>query len=140
MTAKVICLAFAAHGHVGPEKTSVVRGRRHSLRGGTTIEVSKSALEARRAATALPSARKINVCLRECRKRAFSVSHRGIVRRSRTTERHTTPPQTEAQSCRPPAGAAAEDVARAQVSQETSVHVPSALTREMFHPDRRPRE
>jgi hypothetical protein len=66
VTAKVIRLAFAAHGHVGPEKTSVVRGRRQSLRGGTTIEVSKSAQEARRAATALPEARFFRVPSRDC--------------------------------------------------------------------------
>ena len=38
---------------------------------GAICEEGKNALEARRAATPLQLARKVNVCLRECRKRVF---------------------------------------------------------------------
>jgi hypothetical protein len=54
----------------------------NALRVDAISEVSKSPLEARRVATALPLARKVNVCHRECRKRAFSASIERACRQS----------------------------------------------------------
>jgi hypothetical protein len=60
-------------GERRPERSGVWDGG-NALRVDAISEGGKNALEARRVATMLPLARKINVCRRECRKRVFSAS------------------------------------------------------------------
>jgi hypothetical protein len=69
-------LSVASIGILGRSTTtlsiSCVWDGGNALRVGAIIEERKNAAKARRAATALPLARTINVCLRECRSRVFS--------------------------------------------------------------------